>query len=64
MWRFGLGALWQVSEKINVGAAYELGWAGDMTVDQGSSPSLRGRVAGAWENVAFNFFTLNMTWKF
>ena len=63
-WRFGLGAPWQVSEKITLGAAYEFGWGGDMTVDQGSSPSLRGRVAGAWENVAFNFFTLNMTWKF
>jgi len=63
-WRIGMGALWQVSESVNLNAAYELLWAGDMSVDQGSNTSLRGRVAGAWENTMFNFFTLNVNWKF
>jgi long-chain fatty acid transport protein len=63
-WRFGVGALWQVSEKINLGAAYEFMWAGDMSVDQGSNTSLRGRVSGAWEDTSFSFLTVNMSWRF
>lgn len=63
-WRFGAGVKWQVSDAINLGAAYEFLWAGDMAVDQGTDLSLRGRVAGAYEGASFSFLTLNMTWKF
>jgi len=63
-YRFGLGAQWQVSKAINLGAAYEFIWAGDMPVDQGSDASLRGRVAGGFDNTWFSFFALNLTWNF
>lgn len=63
-WRLGLGAQYQVSESINVGAAYTFLWAGDMSVDQGTDVSLRGRVAGSYEDAWFNFINLNLTWKF
>jgi long-chain fatty acid transport protein len=29
-WRFGFGALYQLSEKVTLGLAYEYMWAGDM----------------------------------
>jgi long-chain fatty acid transport protein len=63
-WRFGLGAAWQLSEAVNINAAYEFMWAGSMAVDQGSSTSLRGRVAGSYTDSWFSFFTLNLTWRF
>jgi long-chain fatty acid transport protein len=63
-WRFGLGAQYQVSQAINVGAAYTFLWAGDMSVDQGTATSLRGRVSGSYDNAWFSFVTLNLTWKF
>jgi len=63
-WRFGVGALWQASKTININAAYEFLWAGNMPVDQGTTPSLRGRVAGSYDDAWFSFFTLNLTWNF
>lgn len=63
-YRIGVGTRWQVSEVINVGLAYEFLWAGDMAVDQGTDISLRGRVAGAYDNAWFSFFTANLVWKF
>jgi long-chain fatty acid transport protein len=63
-WRIGVGASWQMTEKINVNAGYEFLWAGSMSVDQGTDLSLRGRVAGAYADAWFSFFTLNLTWKF
>jgi hypothetical protein len=32
-------------------------------VDQGSDLSLRGRVAGSFENSWFSFFSVNLNWK-
>jgi long-chain fatty acid transport protein len=61
-WRIGLGAQWQVSSKINLAAAYEFLWGGDMPVDQDSV--YRGRVAGTYEDAWFSFFTVNMNWRF
>jgi len=61
-YRFGLGAQWQVSKAISLGAAYEFMWAGDMPVTQNSP--YRGRVSGSFANSWFSFFDLNMTWKF
>jgi long-chain fatty acid transport protein len=63
-WRFGLGAQYQLSAKVNLGAAYTFMWAGDMTVDQGTDASLRGRVSGAYNSVWFSIASLNLTWKF
>jgi long-chain fatty acid transport protein len=63
-WRFGVGAQWQVSQKVNLGAAYEYMWCGSMSVDQGQDLSLRGRVAGAYDDAWFSFATLNLNWKF
>ena len=64
MWRFGLGAQYQLSESINVGAATTFGWGGDMSVDQGSDTSLRGRVSGSYDDTWYVFGNLNLTWKF
>jgi long-chain fatty acid transport protein len=63
-WRFGLGAQYQLSEKVNIGAAYTFLWAGDMPVDQGTDLSLRGRVSGSYNDAWFSFATINLTWKF
>jgi long-chain fatty acid transport protein len=61
-YRFGLGAQWQVSERVNLGAAYEFTWAGDMPVTQDST--YRGRVSGSYEDSWFSFFALHLTWRF
>ena len=61
--RFGLGAQYQLSESVNVGAASTLGWGGDMSVDQGSDQSLRGRVSGRYNDTWYSFTRLNLTWK-
>jgi long-chain fatty acid transport protein len=63
-WRFGVGALWQVSENVYLNAAYEFMWAGDMPVDQGADGTARGRVSGGYNDAWFSFFTVNVTWKF
>ncbi len=63
-WRFGLGAQYQLSESVNLGAAYEFVWGGNLPVDQGTDGSLRGRVAGTYEDTWQSFFNLNLTWKF
>ena len=44
-YRFGLGAQWQVSPAISLGAAYALAWMGDMPVNQESL--YRGRLSGS-----------------
>jgi len=63
-WRFGVGALYDVSKKVTLGAAYEFLWGGNMSVDQGTDLSLRGRVSGSYNDAWFSFFTLNVNWKF
>ena len=62
--RFGLGAQWQVSQAVSLGAAYEFMWAGDMPVDPGNSRQYRGRVSGSYNDSWFSFFTANLTWRF
>ncbi len=63
-WRFGLGAQYQLSSAVSIGAASTLMWWGDMSVDQGNEASLRGRVSGSYDDAWFAFTTLNLTWKF
>jgi long-chain fatty acid transport protein len=61
-YRFGLGAQWNYSESLTLGAAYEFLWTGDMPVTQDSA--YRGRVSGSFEESWFSFFSLNLTWVF
>jgi long-chain fatty acid transport protein len=63
-WRFGLGAQYQLSPAVSMGAACTFMWAGDLPVDQGNDVSLRGRVSGAYDDAWFAFGTLTLTWKF
>jgi long-chain fatty acid transport protein len=63
-WRFGVGAIYQLSQKVNVGLAYEFLWAGNMPVDQGNDASVRGRVAGGFNDAWFSFASLSLGWKF
>jgi long-chain fatty acid transport protein len=63
-WRFGLGAIYHLNEKIDLGGAYEFLWGGNMSVDQGSATSIRGRVAGSYNDAWFSFAALNLNWKF
>ena len=60
-YRFGLGAQWQISEKVNLGAAYEFMWGGNMPVTQDSA--YRGNVSGGFNDAWFSFFTLSLNWK-
>jgi len=62
-WRFALGAQYAFNPSLTLGAAYEFIWGGDMSVDQQRGP-LAGRVAGDYSNTSFNFFALNLTWKY
>jgi long-chain fatty acid transport protein len=61
-WRFGLGAFWNYSQSLDFGAAYELAWSGNLPVNQTSA--YRGTVSGAYHNVCFMFFSLNLNWHF
>ena len=61
-YRFGLGAFWKVSQSVDLGAAYEFVWAGDMPVTQSSA--YRGTVSGSFDNVWFSFFSVNLNWHF
>ena len=63
-WRFGAGAIYHLNEKMDLGGAYEFLWGGNMSVDQGSDASLRGRVAGSYNDTWFSFVSLNLNWKF
>lgn len=62
-WRFALGAQYAFNPNLTLGAAYEFLWSGDMSVDQNRGP-LAGRVAGDYSNTSFNFFALNLIWKY
>ena len=62
-WRFGLGAMWQISQQLNVGAGWDLIWMGDLSVDQDRGP-LAGRVAGSYDGAYVNVFALNLKWQF
>ena len=62
-WRFGLGAQYQLSPALSVGAACTFMWAGDMSVDQGSDLSLRGRVSGSYDDAWFAITSLSLAWK-
>ena len=61
-WRFGGGVQHPINEKIEIGGAYTLAWAGRLPLDQTGGP-LQGRVAGQYEGTALHFFAINLAWK-
>jgi long-chain fatty acid transport protein len=61
-YRFGLGTLWKYSKSLDLEAAYELAWSGDMPVTQTST--YRGTVSGTYDNVYFMFFSVGLNWRF
>lgn len=63
VWKFALGAQYAVTPSLTLGAAYELVWGGDMSVNQERGP-LAGRVAGDYSDTSYNFFALNLSWKY
>ena len=62
-WKFALGAQYAVTPSLTLGAAYELAWMGDMSVNQERGP-LAGRVAGDYGNSSLSFFAINLAWKY
>lgn len=61
-WRFAFGAQNRYSEKVTLGAAYELAWSGNLPVSQGGP--VRGPVSGEYQNGALHVVSLNLGYKF
>lgn len=61
-YRFGLGAFWKMNKSLDLGAAYELAYSGDVSVNQSSA--YRGTVSGDYNNLCFSFFSLGLNWHF
>jgi len=59
--RFGLGAEWQASQKLNVAFSYELAYGGDLPVNQNRGP-LAGAVVGQFPASYVNFFQVSFIW--
>ena len=62
-WKFAFGAQYAVTPSLTLGAAYELAWMGDMSVDQERGP-MAGRVAGDYSSSSLSFFALNLKWTY
>jgi long-chain fatty acid transport protein len=62
-WRFALGTRYDWSKDVTFGAAYALGWGGDLDMDVERGP-LAGRVSGTYENTALHVVSLNLDWRF
>lgn len=62
IWRFGVGAQYLMTSDITLGLAYELGYAGDMPVDQERGP-LAGRIAGEYADTILHYWALSLQWK-
>ncbi len=63
VWGFGMGAQYAINPNLTLGAAYELAWLGDMSVDQRRGP-LAGRVVGEYNDAIMHFFALNLKWSY
>jgi long-chain fatty acid transport protein len=61
-YRYGIGAVYKVSQTVDLGAAYELARAGNLPVNQ--STDYRDAVSGIYNNAFFSFFSLNLNWRF
>jgi len=62
-WRFALGTRYDWSKDVTLGAAYALGWGGDLDMDVERGP-LAGRVSGTYESTALHVVSLNVDWRF
>ena len=62
-WRFGLGARYDWSEKLALGAGYTFLWNGDQDMDLNRGP-LAGKVSGTYENMSTSFINFYLNWKF
>jgi len=62
-WRFGLGARYDWSEKLALGAGYTFLWSGDLDMDVNRGP-LAGRVSGSYEDTSMSFINFYLNWKF
>ena len=60
--RFGLGAEWQASPRLNVAFSYELTYSGSLPVNQNRGP-LAGAVVGEFPSVYLNFFQVSFIWN-
>lgn len=60
-YRFGLGAEWQASPKLNVAFSYELAYGGDLPVNQNRGP-LAGSLVGQFPSTYINFFQVSFIW--
>jgi long-chain fatty acid transport protein len=59
--RFGIGAEWQATPKLNVAFSYELAYSGNLPVNQNRGP-LAGAVVGQFPDAYVNFFQISMIW--
>ncbi|MCP4687712.1 MAG: transporter [Desulfobacterales bacterium] len=62
-WRFGVGAIHDWSQTLQVGFGYTLAWSGDLPMDQ-EGGLLSGRLQGEYEDVVMHFFAVNFRWTF
>jgi len=63
MWRFGLGARYDWSQKLALGVGYTFLWSGDLDMDVNRG-FLAGKVSGTYENSSMHFINLFLNWKF
>ncbi|MEN6373908.1 MAG: OmpP1/FadL family transporter [Smithella sp.] len=63
IWGIAAGTQYAINPNLTMGAAYQLGWFGDMPVNQQRGP-LAGRVSGSFENSSFSFFAFNLKWTY
>jgi long-chain fatty acid transport protein len=62
-YRLGVGAQRWVGDSIRLGGAYELGWSGDLPMDQYLGTGVY-RVSGESSKTALHFFALSLEWNF
>jgi long-chain fatty acid transport protein len=60
-YRFGMGANYLMSPNVKLGFSYELGYIGDMSINQNRGP-LAGQVSGQFQNTMTHFFALTLNW--
>jgi long-chain fatty acid transport protein len=62
IYRFAIGTVWDVSDPINLGVAYEMAFMGNLPVDQFRGDRA-GRVQGVFSDSAIHFFAFNFEWN-
>lgn len=62
-WRFGTGCQWKQSERLTIGGAYAVAYAGDLDMEVERGP-LSGKVSGKYDGAALHFLSLNLDWRF